>query len=198
MSFGSVDFAPPLKDYDPKNSESYASLLGAGVQGPARDYEGIGGWRDEAVDPAEEALWIGMNSRLELPAVVPERARRHHRRSYTGQSQMSSGSQVSLVNMASGGGRSGIWSPEALRMSPVQSRARTPSVTELRHMIEEEEYFGLQPHGSGVREVPMKSGMKGKSGNQGNEGKRRKSMSGDSISSLGSRKGSNGAVRLVG
>ncbi|KAK5156137.1 hypothetical protein LTS14_005024 [Recurvomyces mirabilis] len=29
-----------------------------------RDYEGVGGWRDEGED---DAIWLGMNSRLELP-----------------------------------------------------------------------------------------------------------------------------------
>lgn len=104
---------PPLK------SDSYVTLLGAGA--PDRDYEGVGGWRVEGDEP-EEALWIGMNSRLELP--LSGGGQRRHQRSLTGSSQR------------------WTWSPEALKMSPVQSRARTPSIDQPT-----EGYFGLQPHG---------------------------------------------------
>ena len=34
-----------------------------------RDYEGVGGWRVPVDDEDEEALWTGINSRLELPAL---------------------------------------------------------------------------------------------------------------------------------
>ncbi|KAF2998805.1 hypothetical protein E8E13_001283 [Curvularia kusanoi] len=80
-------------------SGSFTALLGEG--GPTRDYEGVGGWRDTGNDD-EEALWMGINSRLQLPAEIP--GRRHQRRHTGGHSR----------------------SPEAYRMSPVQSRARTP------------------------------------------------------------------------
>ncbi|KAH7052095.1 hypothetical protein B0J12DRAFT_540698, partial [Macrophomina phaseolina] len=95
----SVPRRPPTK------SESFASLVS--TAGPNRDFEGIGGWRMPG-DGEEEALWIGMNSRLELPTALPDKHRRHQR-SLTGGSQRCS------------------WSPEAIRMSPVQSRARTPN-----------------------------------------------------------------------
>jgi hypothetical protein len=104
---------PPLK------SDSYVTLLGAGA--PDRDYEGVGGWRVEGDEP-EESLWISMNSRLELPLIGG--GQRRHRRSLTGNSQR------------------WTWSPEALKMSPVQSRARTPSIEQAV-----DEYFGLQPYG---------------------------------------------------
>jgi len=43
--------------------------------GPARDYEGLGGWRlDEPSD--DEGLWTSFNSRLKLPA---DRSKKHHR-----------------------------------------------------------------------------------------------------------------------
>jgi len=163
----SQDFGQsPIKNAYVTKSDSFASLLGAGAQGPGRDFEGVGGWRDAAVDPAEEALWISMNSRLELPAVAPERQRRHQR-SLTGGSQR----------------WSGVWSPESMRMSPVQSRARTPSVTDLRMSEGADEYFGLQPHGRQSSEVvAMKTGKgegRRKSLSGGNEEKRRSYTSQD-------------------
>jgi hypothetical protein len=174
----SQDFGHPGK-HEPRKSESFASFLGAGVN-TRRDYEGIGGWRDAGEDPADEALWIGMNSRLELPAITPAR-QRHHQRSLTGGSQR----------------WSGVWSPEAMRMSPVQSRARTPSISEYG-----DEYFGLQPHGRSLHEshnskrrrslVGAAGGDDTKKGN----GERRKSLSGSSsTSSNSSSKLSKGTVK---
>ena len=113
----------------PPKSDSYVTLLGAGA--PDRDYEGVGGWRVEGDEP-EEALWIGMNSRLELPLVGGGQGK--HRRSLTGNSQR------------------WTWSPEALKMSPVQSRTRTPSI---EHAIDE--YFGLQPHGRHSTDIAKES-----------------------------------------
>ncbi|OJD35732.1 uncharacterized protein BKCO1_15000122 [Diplodia corticola] len=98
------DQAPPRRP--PTKSESFASLVS--TAGPNRDFEGIGGWRMSG-DGEEEALWIGMNSRLELPTALPAEKHRRHQRSLTGGSQRWS------------------WSPEAMKMSPVQSRARTPN-----------------------------------------------------------------------
>ncbi|KAF1913089.1 hypothetical protein BDU57DRAFT_457956, partial [Ampelomyces quisqualis] len=71
-----------------------------------RDFEGVGGWRSPG-DEDEEALWMGMNSRLQPPTDA-------HRR-YT----------RSLSCATSPGHRSSANS-EAFRMSPVHSRARTP------------------------------------------------------------------------
>jgi hypothetical protein len=92
----------------------------------ARDYEGVGGWRDTG-DDDEEALWMSINGRLELPAGPP--LRRHQR------------SLTSGAIPISGRNRS----PEAIRMSPVQSRARTP----MKHTTDERhgngDYFPLQP-----------------------------------------------------
>jgi len=103
-------------------SRSFATLYTHGAE--IRDYEGVGGWR-LAGDGEEEALWMGMNSRLQLPATVAERPR-HHQRSLTGGSQRRS------------------WSPEAMRISPLQSRQRTPSVTDMA--VNQDEYFNVQPH----------------------------------------------------
>lgn len=106
-------------------SGSFTALLGEA--GPTRDYEGVGGWRDTGNDD-EEALWMGINSRLQLPAEMP--GRRHQRRH-------------------TGGGQSPNtrWShsPEAYRMSPVQSRARTPNRVVAGDGYDITDYFPRQP-----------------------------------------------------
>lgn len=102
-------------------NNSLTALIGTSEL--TRDFEGVGGWRDPG-DNDEEALWMGINSRLQLPAETPTR---RHRRSLTG-----------------GASPSQRWSfsPEAFRMSPVQSRARTP----LRFAVDDEcGYFPVQP-----------------------------------------------------
>jgi len=131
----SQDFRRP-----PPKSDSYISLLGAGV--PDRDYEGVGGWRLEGEEP-EETIWMGMNSRLELPL---SGGQKRHQRSLTGSSQRLT------------------WNPEALKMSPVQSRTRTPSVEQAG-----EGYFGLISNGRSSGEFY---------GGKESENTRRKSMSG--------------------
>ena len=107
-------------------SGSFASLIGTGE--PTRDYEGVGGWRVFGKDD-EEALWIGMNSRLELPAATPT-TRRNHKRSLTGGNQ---------------GSNRWSWSPEAVRISPMQSRARTPISHSRESSNGLDEYFPSQP-----------------------------------------------------
>lgn len=113
----------PASRLGPK-SGSFTALLGEG--GLLRDYEGVGGWRDTGNED-EEALWMGINSRLQLPAATP--GRRHQRRHTSGQSPSQRWS----------------WSPEALRMSPVQSRARTPNRLVVNERYENGEYFPFQP-----------------------------------------------------
>ncbi|MCJ1404286.1 hypothetical protein MMC11_007511 [Xylographa trunciseda] len=52
----------------------------------ARDFEGVGGWRfPDAEDDDSEALWTGMNARLELPAlaIVGGELKAKHERSLT-------------------------------------------------------------------------------------------------------------------
>ncbi|OAL47412.1 hypothetical protein IQ07DRAFT_515588, partial [Pyrenochaeta sp. DS3sAY3a] len=88
-----------------------------------RDFEGVGGWRVSGNDN-EEALWMGMNSRLELPGAQP--SPRRHRRSLTGGATPS---------------QPYPFAPEDLRMSPVQSRARTP----VRFVLDDDfDYFPPQ------------------------------------------------------
>ncbi|KAF9693374.1 hypothetical protein EKO04_008572 [Ascochyta lentis] len=113
----------PVSRLGPK-SQSFTALLGGGEL--TRDYEGVGGWRDTGNED-EEALWMGINLRLQLPAASP--ARRHQRRHTGGQSPQQRWSR----------------SPEAFRMSPVQSRARTPNraVGSAEHV--NGDYFLIQP-----------------------------------------------------
>ncbi|KAF2722869.1 hypothetical protein K431DRAFT_283379 [Polychaeton citri CBS 116435] len=84
--------------HGPLESGSFASLVGTGSN---RDFEGVGGWRVSGTDD-EEALWMGMNSRLELPAIPKAR---HHARSLTG------------------GSGSGHVSPPDLVRTPIGSKA---------------------------------------------------------------------------
>lgn len=131
-------------------SGSLTALLGEG--GPTRDYEGVGGWRDTGNDD-EEALWMGINSRLQLPAEIP--GRRHQRRHTGGHSR----------------------SPEAYRMSPVQSRARTPIRVVANEGHDVADYFPRQQAG-GDRSSGTSDSLKRHS--------RRLSGSGSSVLSLAS------------
>lgn len=88
--------------------------------GPARDFEGVGGWRiGDASD--EDELWTKINSRLELPA--------HHERRH--QRSLTSGS-------APGEGKNRSYSPEANI-----SKARTPPT--YGHVFGHEGYFPQVP-----------------------------------------------------
>jgi hypothetical protein len=58
----------------PVSSETVMALSQS--VGPARDFEGVGGWRLDKSSDDDDALWTGINSRLELPA---DHTRRHHR-----------------------------------------------------------------------------------------------------------------------
>jgi hypothetical protein len=107
---GSLARTPRLNN----KSASFVSLVGTGEA--TRDYEGVGGWRLSNGDD-DEAVWMGINSRLELPAIIPKR---NHHRSLTGGSQ----------------------SPR-YSWSPIQSRARTPIHFEEKHTPEG--YFSAQP-----------------------------------------------------
>lgn len=132
-------------------NNSLTALIGTSEL--TRDFEGVGGWRVPG-DDDEEALWMGINSRLQLPAETP--TRRHAR---------------SLTGGASPGQR---WSAgsEAFRMSPVQSRARTP----VRFVIDDESsYFPMQSASNSRRASVGSDHTKHHS--------RRKSGSGGSMSS---------------
>ena len=72
-----------LKRTNPKSQRS-ATLA---TSNPLRDFEGVGGWRLPEDDGLDEALWMGMNSRLELPTA----AIRRQQRSYTPSSPAVSG-----------------------------------------------------------------------------------------------------------
>ena len=131
----SQDTTVPASRLGPK-SGSFTALLGEG--GPTRDYEGVGGWRDTGNED-EEALWMGINSRLQLPAAIPDR--RHQRRHTGGQSPNQRWSR----------------SPETFRMSPVQSRARTPNRVVSNERYDNGDYFPRQPT-NGDRPISTTSG----------------------------------------
>lgn len=110
---------PPVRASQSTNN-SMSFKMSVATNEMARDFEGVGGWRTPG-DDDEEALWMNMNSRLELPREAPRR----HQRSLTGGSSPN---------------HRRSWSPESLRMSPVQSRARTP----VRFAVDEGDYFQSQ------------------------------------------------------
>ncbi|TKA24846.1 hypothetical protein B0A50_06575 [Salinomyces thailandicus] len=94
------------KKFANQKSQSSAEIA---IGMPLRDYEGVGGWRLEG-DEEEEALWMGMNSRLQLPS-----------------------SQVSLRRKSTTGSRvqSGRTSPELVRTplavrTAMRSRPESP------------------------------------------------------------------------
>ncbi|RDA86804.1 hypothetical protein CP532_6346 [Ophiocordyceps camponoti-leonardi (nom. inval.)] len=97
--------------------------------GPERDFEGVGGWRDDR--DGDDDTWTTINSRFELPDRI-HHARNHHR--------SPSGGPVTPgdagVLMMKGRARSPAISP-----SPNSSRARTPSVS--RSISASDGYFSL-------------------------------------------------------
>ena len=83
--------------------------------GVVRDFEGVGGWRTED----EDAIWMSLNSRLELPAMVDAPRRNHHRSRTSG--------SLTTVSLP--------------LKSPVRSRARTPTSARVAESVSSEEYF---------------------------------------------------------
>ncbi|KAK4990391.1 hypothetical protein LTR50_002566 [Elasticomyces elasticus] len=135
----------------PTQSGSQANLLGTGS---TRDFEGVGGWRLVGEDAGEEALWMGINSRLELPAAPTTTAatlmRSRHRRSLTGGSQRLAASMSAEMER-------GIADAVRIRTPGI----RTPGVR-MAGAESPEGYFNAVPFGrsmSGVGE-----GRKGSSG----------------------------------
>lgn len=61
---------------DPKTPET-GGLGVYGTGGIERDFEGVGGWKSDSDD--DDVPWASISSRLELPAIVDERKRNHHR-----------------------------------------------------------------------------------------------------------------------
>ena len=57
------------------DASSFQSYSASSVD---RDFEGVGGWRMPGSEE-DDLIWTSMNSRLELPAAVGERQRKHHR-----------------------------------------------------------------------------------------------------------------------
>lgn len=124
-SISSDSTAPAARLYT--KSGSSASLGNVNHLANARDFEGVGGWRYYEGEE-EEAIWMGINKRLELPLALPPA--RFHQRRHTGEDQRPTGS------------------PEALRISPLQNRTRTPQRTPFVVGLEEDQgddYFPPQP-----------------------------------------------------
>lgn len=138
----------PVIRMGPNKSASFVSLIGTSKI--TRDFESVGGWRISNGDD-EDAIWTGLNSRLELPAVLPNR---NHRRSLTG-------------------GSIG----QRLSWSPVHSRARTP-YSEDMHVGGG--YFPLQKSASGIWPKSMhesrRQSASGSSMSSGGPGSRRDSV----------------------
>ena len=89
---------------------------GLGIcSGVVRDFEGVGGWRTED----EDAIWMSLNSRLELPAMVDAPRRNHHRSRTSG--------SLATISLP--------------LKSPVRSGARTPTSVRVGESISSEEYF---------------------------------------------------------
>lgn len=139
-SFASVGSITPIDDAAGLGSKRNSFLLIPSI-GMDRDFEGVGGWRLNGKNAADDDAWTQLNSRLELPL---DQQRRHHRRSPSGGGTVTPG--------AAGGDYLVMKSPRALRskegspesnaagrrgrekgkgaavMSPNSSRQRTPTV----------------------------------------------------------------------
>jgi hypothetical protein len=145
------DYPAQKTNFLQRKNNSLTALIGTSEL--TRDFEGVGGWR-VAGDDDEEALWMGINSRLELPAEIPTRRRR-----------------ISITGTPSPAQRWSVGS-EILRMSPVQSRSRTP----VRFAHDDEfGYFPQQPTSNNRRFS--------NSSDKSKQHRRRKSTSGSSTSS---------------
>lgn len=105
-SFASVGSITPIDDA----AAGAASAGGGGMGskrssymmipsiGMDRDFEGVGGWRLNGKNPADDEAWAQLNSRLELPL---DQQRRHHRRSPSG------GGGGAITPRSGGGGGGG-------------------------------------------------------------------------------------------
>lgn len=122
-SSSSQDTAVPAARIQTKSGSSASLSLLGGSDFP-RDFEGVGGWRFYEGEQ-DEAAWLNINKRLELPLPTPRR----HRRRHTGEYRHS-------------------WGPEILRMSPVQSRIqsrpRTPVSSGAGLERQNSDYFSSQ------------------------------------------------------
>jgi hypothetical protein len=123
--------SPPRSRYRPSSSSSQDTAVPAArlhtksgsadalhdLSHSTRDFEGVGGWRYYE-DEEDEALWMGLHTRLDLPNTTPRR----HQRRHTGDSRLS-------------------WSEETrrspMRLSPIH--CRTPTLAAAQAVGEE--YF---------------------------------------------------------
>lgn len=149
-SFASVGSITPIDD------AAAGAVAGAGGMGSKRnsymmmpsigmdrDFEGVGGWRINDKNPADDDAWAQLNSRLELPL---DQQRRHHRRSPSGggaitprggggggdylvmKSPRVTRSKEGSPENAPGGRRGREWGGKgSVVISPNSSRQRTPT-----------------------------------------------------------------------
>ena len=98
-----------------------------------RDFEGVGGWRMPGSEE-DDLIWTSMNSRLELPAAVGERQRKHHRSRTSGSTPPTVFDSHTLTG------------PVSLSSDvPARFQARTPRSVLTVETISPQEYFASQP-----------------------------------------------------
>jgi hypothetical protein len=165
MSRSGTASSSPVSTTGHRKAASIASFESrTGDSAPREDYEGLGGWRD-SIDEEEEAAWLALNARLELPASStmyavqqaqqasgsssPTRTRKHHRRSWTGGSLGVAGMTRQLSWYGSGNMKAAT--PLVMGMSGVnikagddngKRRSRTPS----NGSTDDLGYFGQSHH----------------------------------------------------
>lgn len=121
-SAGGCTPSTPTRDGPIPRTGSFAAL--AGHSSSTRDFEGVGGWRLSG-DARDDEAWESFNSKLELPAMSAGEKQRRHQRTLSSQSQHATRTS------------------EAFRMSPVDSKARTPVATS--SAAPHTEYFSFRP-----------------------------------------------------
>ncbi|KAJ4390582.1 hypothetical protein N0V93_004178 [Gnomoniopsis smithogilvyi] len=139
-SFNSVGSITPIDDGAAGIGSKRNSFMLIPSIGMDRDFEGVGGWRLNGRNPADDEAWAQLNSRLELPL---DQQRRHHRRSPSGGGAItprgSTGGDYLMMKSPratrskeespenTAGRRGRDWGKASATMSPNSSRQRTPT-----------------------------------------------------------------------
>ncbi|KAF4587508.1 hypothetical protein GQ602_004201 [Ophiocordyceps camponoti-floridani] len=112
--------------------------------GPERDFEGVGGWRDDR--DGDDDTWTTINSRLELPDRIYTR---NHHRSPSGGPVTPGDTGVLMM-------KARTRSPESrIPASPNSSRARTPSASRVMNMGASDGYFSLAMSPTALKKQPL-------------------------------------------